>query len=82
MKKKVGTVLNEELFIRAKQSAISHKKSLSRLLEDALEMYLSARERKNASVGRNISRTTHGSMRIAPNELKSIMEEANVYETD
>ena len=40
MKKKIGTILDEKLFFKAKQVALSYNQSLSQLLENALKMYL------------------------------------------
>lgn len=40
MKKKLGTVLDDELLYRAKKIALIQRISLSQLLEDALKKYL------------------------------------------
>ena len=80
MKKKVGTILDEELIVKAKQVAVSHNLSLSQLFEDALRMYLlsvvSNKERRK----RNISQKTRGSMPVSRSVLDSIMQEEGVYE--
>jgi len=46
MKKKFGTILDEELVFKAKQIALSQNQSLSQLLEDALKLYLLTIEKK------------------------------------
>jgi len=76
MKKKIGTVLDEELFLRAKQVALMQKRSLSQLFEEALRSYLSNFQRK-----RGIVDATRGSMRLSPEDLQVIMEEEGVFET-
>ena len=81
MKKKIGTVLDEDLIFDAKRVALSQKQSLSKVLEDALRMYLLTMERKTSSKHKNIALNSHGAMSISPSALKSIMEEENLYET-
>ena len=81
MKKKIGTLLEEDLIFDVKQVALSQKQPFSKVLEDALRMYLLTIERKKRSKRKNISLNSHGAMRISPSALKSIMEEEGVYET-
>ena len=81
MKKKIGTLLEEDLIFDAKQVALSQKQPFSKVLEDALRMYLLAMERKTRSKRKNISLSSHGAMSISPSVLKSITEEEGVYET-
>ena len=76
MKKKVGTVLDEKLFLEAKQVALIQNKSLSKLFEDALKNYLSNFQKKRGTVD-----ATKGSMKILPEDLKAIMEEESVFES-
>lgn len=80
MKKKIGTLLEEDLIFDAKQVALSQKLPFSKVLEDALRMYLLTMEKKTRSKQKNISATSHGAMSISPSALKSIMEEEGVYE--
>lgn len=80
MKKKLGTILDEELIFKAKQIALSQEQSLSQLLEDALRMYLLTLERKKKERQKNISQSTHGTMKVSQTVLKAIMEEEGVYE--
>lgn len=79
MKKKVGTILDEELLWEAKKTAIREKKSLSHLLEDALKGYLKKSEKDKRSKG--IVKRTRGIMKLRPRDLKIIMEEEGVYDT-
>jgi len=81
MKKKIGTVLNEDLIFRAKQVALSERQALSQLLENALEMYLESVEKKKHAGRNKVSETTRGAMKISPANLKAIMEEDGVHET-
>ena len=81
MKKKIGTILDEELVFKAKQVALSNGQSLSQILEDALKIYLLTVDKKKLEKKRNISQNTRGSMRVSQAELKAIMEEEDVYET-
>jgi len=81
MKKKIGTLLEEDLIFDAKRVALSQKQPLSKVLEDALRMYLLTMERKTRLKRKNISLSSHGAMSISPSVLKSIMEEEGVYET-
>lgn len=75
MRKKIGTVLDEELFLKAKQLALMQKRSFSQLLEDALKSYLSNFERKKGVVD-----ATRGSMNLPPEMLKAVLEEEGVFE--
>lgn len=80
MKKKLGTVLDEELAFKAKQAALSQKQSFSRLLEDALKLYLHTLERKEGGKPKNVAQTTRGVMPVSQAALKAVMEEEGVYE--
>ena len=50
MKKKIGTLLDEDLIFRAKQVAVSERQALSQLLENALKMYLESIEKNKRRV--------------------------------
>lgn len=80
MKKKVGTIIDEELMFKAKQIALSQRQSLSQLLEDALRIYLLTVEKRKTKKGKEISERTRGAMKVSPSVLKVIMEEEGVYE--
>ncbi|MBW1717588.1 MAG: hypothetical protein JRJ13_08295 [Deltaproteobacteria bacterium] len=81
MKKKLGTMLDEDLIFRAKQVAISQGKAFSQVLEHALRFYLESIEKKNKADRKEVSETTRGAMSISPASLKAIMEEEGVYES-
>ncbi len=79
MKRKVGTILDGDLVRKAKQAALAHEQSLSRLLEEALKMYLGSMDKKKGGQ-KNVSQSTQGSMRVSPKTLKAVMEEEGFYE--
>ena len=81
MRKKMGTVIDEELIFKAKQKALSGNMPLSRVLEDALKMYLLTVDKKTAKGQRSISQETKGAMKVSKKELKAVMEEEGVYES-
>jgi len=81
MKKKIGTLLEEDLIFDAKRVALFQKQPFSKVLEDALRMYLLTMERKTRLKRENISLSSYGAMSISPSVLKSIMEEEGVHET-
>ena len=81
MKKKIGTVLDEDLIFRAKQVALSERQALSQLLENALRMYLESVEKKKNAGRNDVSEMTRGTMNISPEDLKAIMKEEGIYET-
>ena len=80
MKKKIGTMLDEDLIFRAKQLALSQRQALNQLLENALKMYLDSIEKKKNAGRNDVSEMTRGAMNISPEALKAIMEEEGVYE--
>ncbi|MCD6197345.1 MAG: hypothetical protein J7K15_02060 [Deltaproteobacteria bacterium] len=82
MKKKIGTILDEDLIYRAKQVALSEQQALNQLLENALKMYLDLLEKKKNTGRKNISEETRGVMNISPDVLKAIMEEEGIFEAD
>ena len=81
MKKKIGTMLDEDLIFRAKQVALSERQALNQILENALKMYLDSIEKKKNAGHNDVSEMTRGVMNISPATLKAIMEEEGVYET-
>jgi len=78
MKKKVGTILDEDLLNAAKQLAGAKKMTLSRLFEEALRYYLLSME--DNSKKRNVVYQTKGCMKISPALLKAVMDEESFYE--
>ena len=80
MRKKVGTILDEELIFQAKKIALAQRVSLNQVLENALKSYLPAADKKLSKGKKNIAQATHGIMKISPVLLKAIMEEEDLYE--
>lgn len=78
MKKKIDTVIDENLISEAKNRASSQKLTLSQLFEEALHNYLNLKE--NEIEKRSIIQETKGAMRISPEKLKAVMEEESFYD--
>ena len=76
MKKKVGTILDEDIFLMAKQMALMQKKTLSQILEEAIKAYLSSHSKKSS-----IAEQTQGILKISPKALKEIMEDESFFES-
>jgi hypothetical protein len=76
MKKKVGTILDEDIFFTAKQMALRQKKTLSKFLEDAITSYLASHGKKGS-----IAEQTQGILKISPEALKEIMEDESFFES-
>lgn len=81
LKKKVGTVIDEELIFKAKQKALSSKMPLNQILEDALKTYLLTVNKKTTKGQRSISQETKGVMKVSKKDLRAVMEEEGVYES-
>jgi len=81
MKKKIGTMLDEELIFKAKQAALSERQALSHFLTNALKMYLHSLEKKKDMVQKDVCATSRGAMKLSIKTLKAILEEEKVYET-
>jgi hypothetical protein len=81
MKKKIGTMLDEELIFKAKQAALSERQPLSHFLEKALKMYLQSLEKKKNILQNDVCAGTRGAMKTPIKTLRTILEEEKVYET-
>lgn len=81
LKKKIGTVIDEELIFKAKQKALSSKMPLNQILEDALKTYLLTVNKKTTKGQRSISQETKGVMKVSKKDLRAVMEEEGVYES-
>ena len=79
MKKKVGTILDSDLYFKAKKAAVAEKKSISILLGEALENYLVSAE--SGKTSKNIALSTHGAMKISADEVKDILAEDNFLDS-
>ena len=80
MKIKVGTILDEELLLKSKQTALAQKKTLSQFLEEALKVYLVMMNEDQGKKNKNIVSSTKGSMKISKTKLRAIMEEEGLYD--
>lgn len=80
MKKKIGTILDEEILYRAKRAALRQRKSLSQILEEALKTYMVFLERKPGERTKAVVRETSGAMKIPHKALKAVMEEEGIYD--
>jgi len=72
MKKKLGTILEEEVITDLKILAAREDRRLSQLIEEALRQYLKRKQ------GRVVKKT-HGALRASPQEVQAILEEENFY---
>lgn len=79
-KRKVGTVLDEELLWRAKQAAVREKKTLSLLLEEALEAHLSRLEGSGAERRKGLVQETRGVFKVDKKLLEAVLAEEGLYE--
>lgn len=80
MKRKVGTVLEEDLLWKAKRAAVREKKTLSLLLEEALQEHLTRLEVRGAARGKSLVEETRGAMKVRKELLKAVLAEEGFYE--
>jgi hypothetical protein len=76
MKKKIGTILDEDILFAARHMALLQKKTLSEFLEDAIRIYLDMQKGIP-----NVSEETKGAMRIPADSLKKVMEAEAYFES-
>ena len=79
MKKKVSTILDEDLVLAAKRRALSEKRSFNQLFEEAIKRYLDSFKKKDNDS--SVSKSSKGSMGISLDDLKQVMEEESSLET-
>lgn len=77
MKKKVGTVIDEELLRRAKVVAAAEGKPLREVLESALREYL---DRGRGPRVASVVASTWGIIHADPSLIQAIMEEEGVLD--
>ena len=75
MRRKVGTVLREELLWKAKRAAVREKKTLSFLLEEALQEYLARLEGRVPARGKSLVAETRGAFKLSKKLLEAVMAE-------
>ena len=76
MKKKIGTILDEDILYAAKHMALLQKKTLSEFLEDAIRTYLGMQRQHQY-----ISDETKGVMGISSESLAKVMEDESYFES-
>ena len=74
MKKKIGTIIDEDLLSGAKQRAALEKRALSDLIEDALVGYLDRRPGRDEALRSLEKFASHGGI-LPPEEIDEILEE-------
>jgi predicted transcriptional regulator len=74
VKKKIGTIIDEDLLSGAKQRAALEKRALSSLIEDALVGYLDRRPGRDEALRSLEKFASHGGI-LPPEEIDEILEE-------
>ena len=74
MKKKIGTIIDDELLAGAKQRAALERRPLSGVIEDALSGYLEGGPRREDSLRALAKFTSYGGL-LPPEEIDEILEE-------
>lgn len=77
IKRKIGTVVDEELLRRAKLAAAAQGITLSKVLEDALRDYL---DRRSGTMARGVVASTWGAIPVDPALLRAVLEEESALE--
>ena len=72
MRRKIGTVLDERLVLKAKAVAARQGKPLNQIIEEALRHYLAHR---GGEEDRSLVMESAGTYRITPEALKQVLEE-------
>jgi hypothetical protein len=75
MKQKVGTLLEGEVLRRAKRQAAEEGRSLSDLIQDAIESYLASRLGAPAKREAAYELFCQRPMRLTPEQLRAVLEE-------
>lgn len=70
MRRKIGTVLDERLYQRAKDAARSQGRSLNEVLAEALERFLSSHTTRPSVVAE-----TRGTYKVSARALRAVLEE-------
>ena len=79
MKKKIGTIIDEDILTAAKKKAISKKQPLNQFFEEALKMYISISDDQQ-NKNQKICEHTRGVLSIPLKDLKKIMGEESYNE--
>ena len=73
MKKKIGTMLEEELITKLKILAAKEDRKLSQVIEEALHQYLRRKQ------GQSVAEETKGALQASSRVVQAIMEEEEFY---
>ena len=79
MRRKIGTVLEEELLWRAKRAAVRGKKTLSLLLEEALQAHLARLEARVPVRGKSLVEETRGVLKVHKKLLDAVLAEGGFH---
>ena len=74
MKKKIGTIIDDELLAGAKQRAALERRTLSGLIEDALSGYLECAPGREDALRALAKFSSHGGL-LDADDLEKILEE-------
>jgi hypothetical protein len=75
MKQKVGTLLEGEVLRRAKRQAAEEGRSLSDLIQDAIESYLATRLGEPAKREAAYELFCQRPMRLTPEQFRAVLEQ-------
>ena len=76
MKRKVGTLLEEDVLRRAKRRAADEGRPLSDLIQDALEKYLTARLQEPARREAAFQLFCERPIKLSPEQFKAVLRQA------
>ena len=79
MKQKIGTALEEDVVRRAKRRAADENRPLSDVIQDALERYLSEGLPEPARRDAAYQLFCERPMRLAPEQMKAVLEHDSWY---
>lgn len=78
MKKKIGTVMEDNLLYGLKKAALESGETMSQVIERALEGYLKGRKRDGRSAG--IVRSTFGLIKLSAEDVREAMNEPGLFD--
>ena len=78
MKKKIGTVMEDQLLYGLKKAALESGEPLSRVIERAVESYLNDRKRDGRDAG--VVRGTFGLIKLGAEEVREVMNEPGLFD--
>lgn len=79
MKKKVGTLIEEELLKRLRLFAVENGKSMSEIFQEALRRYLTEHTARNKTRFDPVTES-FGALKVNRKTLKNVMKEPSFYE--